>query len=142
MKKFIVAVWMIFGLSILHASTVLYQNYYDLVDKADGVVSGIVSKIEYRGKKQDDIFTYITLENIIVNNASYNEDKFTFKIKGGIIDDEYLEIEGAPKFYIGEEVVLFIKDNGENIVPVDSHNENSESDENNNFISLGSIYLY
>jgi len=109
---------MVFILSTLNATTVLYQSYNDLVNKADGVVSGVVSKIDYRRNKNGDIFTYVTLKKVTVHNASYDKNDYTFRIKGGVIDGEYLEVEGAPKFYQDEEVILFIKDNGKLIVPI------------------------
>lgn len=104
-------------LSALNATTVLYQSFDDLVEKADGIISGTVSEINYR-KKKDDIYTYVTLRDTTVHDGKFDDNEFTFRMLGGIIGNRSTVIPGSPNFNIEEKVILFIRDNGKSIVPI------------------------
>jgi len=136
---------MVFILSTLNATTVLYQSFDDLVQNADGVISGTVSEIQYR-KKKNDIYTYVTLTEIVVHDGGvYSDKEFTFRMLGGTIGDRTLSVVGSPKFSLDEKVILFISQNGKRIVPIvgweqgvfkvkinELNNENFITDSNDN----------
>lgn len=132
-------------LSSLNATTIVYQSFDDLVQKADGIISGTVSELNYR-KKKGNIYTYVTLRDITVHNGLYSDSEFTFRMLGGKDGEIVSEVHGSPKFSLDEKVIIFIKGNGRNIMPIlgweqgvfkvkrDDSNEDYILDANNNFV--------
>lgn len=134
----------VFMLSTLNATTVLYQSFDDLVQKADGIVSGTVSEVNYR-KKKGNIYTYVTLRDITVHSGLYDDSEFTFRMFGGTLGDRTVGIVGTPKFSIDDKVVLFISENGKRMIPIvgleqgvfkinEFNSENYIVDANNNIV--------
>ncbi len=107
----------VFIISTLNATTVLYQSFDDLVENSGGIISGTVSEINYR-KKKDDIYTYVTLREITVYSGLYDDKEFTFRMLGGTIGNRTLGVIGSPKFSVDEKVILFISQNGTRTVPI------------------------
>lgn len=114
----------------VNATTVLYQDFNQLVDNSDHVVGGTVAKIESKqlgnDKKGGDIFTVITLEEAYVVDASGKEqlrNKVKLRYKGGVVNlydkdgktvigEEGSLANGTPQFQVGEQVILFVSNNG------------------------------
>lgn len=102
----------------VHATTVLYQNFDDLVDKSEVVLKGRVKNKESFKNNEGGIFTYVTLDNIEVISGDYNEKEYIMLLEGGDVGAEIQEIPGTPEFEDGERVILFVSGNGKSPVPL------------------------
>lgn len=100
------------------ATMLLKKNFDSLVQEADGVVLGTVEKVTSSYDANKEIFTFVTLADLDVISGDFAGENFTVRLKGGRIDGEILEIEGSPLFNTGEQVVVFIKGNGKQAVPI------------------------
>lgn len=110
------AFFLVFAESTL-ATTLAYKNFDSLVDEADGVIHGIVTDVESVKNKPGDINTFITISIIEVIVGSYSDPSITIRQKGGRVGYEGVSIHGSPKFSVNDEVILFIRGNGQYMVP-------------------------
>ena len=126
----------------VYATSLVYKDFNDLVTEADAIVVGSVRSIEshygephpgephpgepHYGEPHPGephygpsrkIYTLVTLEVLDFLYGATDEDPLVIRLDGGQVDGEVQQVIGAPKFQPGERVVLFIRDNGETIVP-------------------------
>ncbi|MBI5141053.1 MAG: hypothetical protein HZA20_02520 [Nitrospirae bacterium] len=94
-----------------------YQSFEDIIVKSDGIVIGTVYEVEYHRFDAGQIYTYLTLTNIEVLDGRYDSPELSIEIEGGEVDGEVLDIEGSPHFEVGDHVILFLLENGTQIVP-------------------------
>lgn len=102
----------------LFATTLPYKGFNDLIAEADGIVVGTVSGIESHRSPNNDIYTFVTLNQLDVLAGSYFNSAITLRLKGGKIDNEVLDVAGSPNFAVNDRVVLFIHGNGKYMVPL------------------------
>jgi hypothetical protein len=114
-----------------NATTVLYQNFNQLVDSSEHVVLGTVKNVVANKKNDGDIYTVITLQEsstvTTVGRTPLNRI-VKIRIKGGtieikdkmgnVIGEETLLTHGVPEFSTGEKVVLFVSKNGVSDMPI------------------------
>ena len=102
------------------ATTVLPPDFDQLVNESDYIIHAVVKSVtaEYRtdtyGKK---IITKVALEVREVV-AGTPPKEVVLEILGGRMGDEQMVIEGAPRFHVGDEDILFVRGNGHTIVPL------------------------
>lgn len=114
-----------------HATTVLYKNFDNLVDESDHVVGGTVSNMKARYHRDGAIYTTIILTNaFVVSETGKTETTKPIKIryKGGEVEVygkngevpgvEGLRSHGTPELTLGEQVILFVKNNGIADMPI------------------------
>ena len=107
------------------ATTVLYQDFNDLVDTSQHSVMGTVAKLNATKASDGDIYTTVVLRNASVITASGEKHMgrpVQLRFKGGtvkqldkaknVIGEETLLTHGAPEFKIGDQVVVFVSHNG------------------------------
>ncbi|WP_339066158.1 hypothetical protein [Teredinibacter turnerae] len=114
------------------ATTMVHNSFSELVDQSDFVVSGKVTGIDVATVSEDDIriFTTITISNASIideGGETPQSEDVLIRYFGGVVDvpgdvpgdgfSRKAEIVGMPTFSLGEDVVLFIRDNGEDDVP-------------------------
>lgn len=128
LKYFIKTPLLLFTLIVFtqaNATTVLYQNFNQLVDGSDHVVSGTVTDKQYQAAG-DDVYTVITLTSasIIEQTGQRTIDQpILLRHYGGetISPDgksiEGLSMSGTPELSVGQTVLLFVKDNGISHMP-------------------------
>lgn len=104
----------------LQATTVIPPSFDDLVTRAEIIFEGQVTAVESRWAGQDEtrrIMTYYTFQvlDVLKGQAS---SPYVLEILGGTVGDTTLKVEGAPQFQTGEQVILFVTNNGKQIVPL------------------------
>jgi hypothetical protein len=100
------------------ATTVSYVGLDDLVGLADGIVAGTVTGSVSRRGPDKEIYTFITFADLNVIKGSIDGPSLTLRFQGGAVEDEALELEGSPRFDLHHRVILFVRGNGKDIVPI------------------------
>jgi len=102
------------------ATTVIPPDFDQLVNESDYIIRAVVKSVdsEYRtngnGRK---IITKVALDVREVI-AGVPPAEVTLEMLGGRVGDEQMVLEGAPRFKVGDEDILFVKGNGHTIVPL------------------------
>jgi hypothetical protein len=101
------------------ATTVTPPAFPELVNESDYIVRAVVKSVnsEYAVPGKRKIITKVELEvrEII---AGTPPQPLVLTLLGGKIGDEEMILEGAPQFRVGDEDVLFIQGNGQQIYPL------------------------
>lgn len=100
------------------ATTVTYAGLDTLVDEADGIVVGTVTGSDCRVGPDREIYTFVTVADLDILKGAYDQPTLTLRFQGGHVDGEVLEVEGSPRFALDDRVILFVRGNGEHIVPI------------------------
>jgi hypothetical protein len=104
----------------LGATSVVPPSFEKLVNESDYVVRAVVQSItsEWREKAgQRRIYTIVKLDvrEVIVGKPPI---PLELQLLGGRMDGQELVVEGAPKFEVGQEDILFIRGNGRQFYPL------------------------
>ena len=108
------------GTASLTATTVVPPTFEQLVDQAQEIFQGTVTDVKSQWIGEGDnrhIVSYITFQ---VKDALKGKPGRTFTMRafGGTVDGESMEIGDAPKFAVGDEDIVFIENNGSQVVPL------------------------
>ena len=102
------------------ATSVVAPDFNTLVDQADYVVRAVVKSVNSEWREHDGqkfIASKIELEVKEVIKGT-PPAPLVLDVVGGKIGDEELVIEGAPKFLVGDEDILFVQGNGRQVYPL------------------------
>lgn len=102
------------------ATTVIPPTFDQLVDQAEVIFQGTVTKVnsEWVGEGAErHIATFVTFS---VKDALKGTPgkSFTLRTFGGTVDGETMMIGDAPTFNVGDEDILFVENNGSQVVPL------------------------
>ena len=105
------------------ATTVIAPAFDDLIGQADYIVRAVVKSVtsEWRDNPDQPGHKYIaTMVELDVKEVIMGTppSPLVLDLVGGRIGNKNLTIEGAPKFVVGQESILFVKGNGLQIVPL------------------------
>jgi hypothetical protein len=108
------------GAALLSATTVVPPTFDQLVDQAQLIFHGTVTKAnsQWIGEGAErHIVTYVTFK---VKDALKGKpgDTYTIRTFGGTVDGETMVIGDAPKFEVGDDDILFVENNGRQVVPL------------------------
>lgn len=102
------------------ATTVVPPEFPELVQGSDYIVharvTGVRTEMRVRGARELP-YTLVDLE-IIEVVAGTPPEPLVLTLLGGRVGDRELVVEGAPRFAVGDEDVLFVSGNGRNIHPL------------------------
>ena len=107
----------------LAATTVIAPSFDRMVDSSDYIVRATVKSIESDWRPNPDkpgsryIGTRVELEVHEVIKGT-PPSPLVLELVGGRVGDKELTIDGAPKFTVGQQSILFVKGNGRRIVPL------------------------
>lgn len=104
----------------LHATTVVPPEFPELVSASDYIVRGRVTNIAYETRPHRGravIHTRVTLEVLEVV-AGNPPQMVVLTMLGGRTADGEMRVAGVPTFAVGDEDILFVKDNGKNFHPL------------------------
>ncbi len=102
------------------ATTVVPPDFDSLVAQADYVVRVVVTSInsEWRTDSQGrHIITKVELavKEVITGTPP---QPLVLEVLGGTVGDRTMRVDGAPRFYVGEEDILFVHGNGRQFIPL------------------------
>lgn len=110
MKTFFLIVFLFCAYS-LDASTFVYMDMPELVDRSEIIIRGTVKDIESRyNEERTKIFTY-TIIDVKEAIKGKSPPVITVRTFGGRVGDVNMKVPGMPEFKKGEEVFLFLKKN-------------------------------
>jgi hypothetical protein len=94
----------------VESTVILYKNLEDLFKESTLIVKGTVTDLRYEWNPEHTLITsYITI--FVKEQYKGTPPKQTVVIKqiGGELDGYFTEVIGAPKFKVGEEIVIFLE---------------------------------
>jgi len=102
------------------ATTVEAPEFKELTDTADYIVRGVVVDVssewrEHEGRRY--IASQVELEVLEVIRGT-PPARVVLELLGGRVGEDELVIEGAPRFYVGDENIFFVRGNGRTIYPL------------------------
>jgi hypothetical protein len=123
MKKLIHLVVLVLALGLVRpgiATTVIPPSFDDLVDQSDVIFQGTATQVksEWVGEGSErHIMTYVTftVEDALKGNPGRT---YTLRTFGGTVDGETMAVADAPKFEVGNKDILFVQNNGSQVVPL------------------------
>ncbi len=119
-KHFLSIAALLISAASLSATTVIPPTFEQLVDQAEVIFHGSVTNVtsQWIGEGADrHIVSYITFK---VKDALKGApgQSYTMRTFGGTVDGETMTIGDGPKFEIGDEDILFVENNGSQVVPL------------------------
>ena len=104
-------------LVLFSATTVLEKAFPDLVHEADTIVVGTVTAIEAAQEHEIPV-TLVTFSDLDILKGDAHQEELTVQILGGPAPNGMrLQIAGAPTFYLGDRMVVFVVGNETQAVP-------------------------
>ena len=92
------------------ATTVVQVSEEQLIDRADLVVHGsvVATSVVHRPGTRIGLFTEVSLDVQEVLKGRHPGGGLTVSVPGGARGSQVVQIPGAPRFYPGEQVVVFL----------------------------------
>jgi len=121
MKKRLLAIAAVLaGAASLSATTVIPPTFEQLVDQAQVIFHGSVTNVtsQWVGEGAErHIVSYITFK---VKDALKGApgQSYSMRTFGGTVDGETMTIADGPKFEVGDDDILFVENNGTQVVPL------------------------
>jgi hypothetical protein len=108
------------GLVTAQATTVIPPSFDQLVGQAELIFQGKVTDVrsQWVGEgAQRHIVTYITfkIEDALKGDPGQS---YTIRMFGGTVDGDAMGISDAPEFKVGDDDILFVENNGSQVVPL------------------------
>lgn len=102
-----ILIFLSFNISFIRAQ-IIKEELEEIVIESNSIIKGVVTDIysEYEGNSRN-IITFIKFDVIETIKGSISETQMVV-IPGGLIGDRGVMVSHTPKFYSGEEVVVFI----------------------------------
>tara|TARA_R110002167_G_scaffold282461_1_gene487711 strand:+ start:37 stop:672 length:636 start_codon:yes stop_codon:yes gene_type:complete len=104
----------------LRATSVLPPEFEELVQESDFVVRGRVTAVESAWQvtgKSRVIVTKVSVE-VLELIAGEAPSPLVLTMLGGKVGEQEMVVEGAPRFAVGEEDILFVQGNGRQVSPL------------------------
>lgn len=102
----------------VNATVLPYKNLDTLIEESDGIIVGTVRAVESHLEPSKDIYTFVKLDQLEVLHGNYHQRTLTLRLMGGQVQNESLHVEGSPEFSQNDRVILFVRNNGSEIVPL------------------------
>jgi len=102
------------------ATSVVPPDFDSLVIQSDFIVRAVVRSVDAEWRNDGPNRTIITKVELNVSEVIKGTPPvpLVLELLGGIIGAEEMLVEGAPKFHVGDENVLFVQGNGRQYVPL------------------------
>lgn len=122
LARILVPICLVFQINSSLATTVPHKNAHQLANEADlifeGTVSNIEYDVEYRPTGNEDVseipITLVTYKiKEIIKGKTENPDEIALRFIGGPASDgRILTLDSSPLFDVGDNDIMFVKDNG------------------------------
>ena len=108
------------GTASVSATSVVPPDFFQLVNESDYIVRAVVKSVtsdwrEVQGHRH--IFTFVELDVREVISGQPPQP-LILQMLGGRVGNDELTVSGVPQFGVGDEDILFIQGNGQNICPL------------------------
>ena len=105
---------------ILRATTVVPPEFEELVRESDYVVRGRVTAVEsiWQDKGGSRVIVSKVHVEVLEVIAGAPPSPLVLTMLGGKIGEKQMVLEGAPRFVVGDEDILFVRDNGRAVSPL------------------------
>ncbi len=120
MKKLLTLLALLVACQNLPATSVVPPTFDQLVGQAEAIFHGRVTSVHslWVGEgSQRHIDTLVTFEVADAMKGGL-ERSYTIRMFGGTVGDESMGISDAPEFQVGDEDILFVENNGSQVVPL------------------------
>jgi hypothetical protein len=99
------------------AATFAWKDFDALVTEAEEIFVGTVTAVPGRRLPNGGIVTDVGFDDVRVLKGPLT-DRMVLQVLGGTIDDETMELAGAPQFRQGVRYLVFARGNGRWMLPV------------------------
>lgn len=120
-RRIATAVWAVAGLiAVVAATTVIPPDLPQLANESDYVIRAVVTSVNSEFSERADGRVIVTKIGLEVRDVIAGKPPATVVLEmlGGRVGTQEMTVEGAPKFKVGDEDVLFVKNNGRAICPL------------------------
>ena len=119
-KSVLAAVCAALVINASHATTVIPPSFDELVEQAQLIFQGTVTKSESQWAGEGGnrrIVTYVTFQ---VDETIKGQPGATYTVRmlGGTVGDQTMEVSDSPKFKVGDRDILFVENNGTQFIPL------------------------
>jgi hypothetical protein len=101
----------------LQAMVVKERDFVDLVERAEQILSGTVSGIDFSRDASGTPVTRVRFVDLFVLKGAV-EAPFTLELYGDSAATGGVRISGTPRFEVGERALLFVAGNGSRLCPL------------------------
>jgi hypothetical protein len=106
--------------NLCSATTVTPPEFTTLVNDSDYIIQAVVKSVKSEKRSTErgtKIITEVSVDVIEVI-AGKPPAQVTLEFLGGRVGDDEMQVEGMPQFKVGDEDILFVRDNGRTICPL------------------------
>jgi hypothetical protein len=109
-----------FTLSSVQATTVIPPSFDQLVQQAELIFQGTVTDVHAQwvgegGQRHIESYITFTVEDAVKGKPGQT---YTLRMFGGTVGDQGMAISDAPKFAVGDRDILFVENNGTQVIPL------------------------
>lgn len=120
MKRAFSLLLLVAGLQTARATTVIPPSFDQLVGQAEFIFQGSVTDVrsQWVGEgAQRQIVSYVTfkVEDSLKGNPG---ESYVMRMYGGTVGEDSMGISDAPTFKVGDRDVLFVENNGTQVIPL------------------------
>lgn len=120
LRPFALALCAAAALSTARATTVIPPTFDDLVTKAELIFEGTVTDVKSQwvgegGQRHIVSFVTVQVQDPIKGTPGQS---YTFRMLGGTVGEDTMEVSDAPKFHVGDRDILFVENNGKQFIPL------------------------
>jgi hypothetical protein len=103
-----------------NATTVIPPSFDQLVQQAELIFQGTVTNVRAQwvgegGERHIESYITFAIEEAVKGKPGQS---YTLRMFGGTVGDQGMAISDAPKFAVGDRDILFVENNGTQIIPL------------------------
>ncbi|HET7535542.1 MAG TPA: hypothetical protein VFJ90_03755 [Candidatus Didemnitutus sp.] len=121
-KRYVIILGFLFAAfaARLAATTVVAPSFDQLVAQADYVVRAVVKSVNSEWRTEGENKHIITKVELDVREVMKGNppQPLVLELLGGRIGNVEMKVEGAPTFFVGDEDILFVRGNGQQVYPL------------------------
>src|SRR3954471_7442930 len=119
-RSILLAAAFAFTFSAVEATTVIPPSFDQLVQQAEMIFQGTVTDVRAQwvgegGQRHIESYITFAVEDAVKGKPGQT---YTIRMFGGTVGDQGMAISDAPKFAVGDRDILFVENNGTQIIPL------------------------
>jgi hypothetical protein len=115
-----IGVIVLFAATVARSTTVIPPNFESLVNQADYIVRAVVKSVSAEMRTDGPRRYVVTKVELDVRQviSGTPPPRLVLEMLGGKVGNEEMMVEGAPKFQVGDDDILFVHGNGRQLIPL------------------------